>query len=63
MEVPRLMKAWVYDVYGDAGVLKLDEAVAEDQVLVKVIASALNPVDVKRPASKFCLSGSPRNTL
>jgi len=62
MEVPGLMKAWVYDVYGDAGVLKLDEAVAEDQVLVKVVAAAVNPVDAKRRADKFRLSGSQRNT-
>ena len=37
-------------------------AVAEDQVLVKVVAAALNPVDAKRRAGKFRLSRSPRNT-
>ena len=56
----------MYEVYGDADVLKLDEAVAmsavvEDQVLV-IVAAALNPVDAKRRAGKFRLSRSPRNT-
>ncbi|CAD6221491.1 unnamed protein product [Miscanthus lutarioriparius] len=50
MEVPGLMKAWVYDVYGDAGVLKLDEAAAEDQVLVKVLAAA---IDLHGPLTTF----------
>lgn len=63
-EVPGVMKAWVYDSYGDATVLKLDEAaavppVAEDQVLVKVVAAALNPVDFKRRAGKFQATDSP----
>lgn len=47
------MKAWQYDEYGSVDVLKLatDVAVPEindDQVLVKVIAAALNPVDYRR---------------
>lgn len=47
------MKAWQYDEYGSVDVLKLatDVAVPElndDQVLVKVVAVALNPVDYKR---------------
>ena len=63
-EVPGVMKAWVYHAYGDAGVLKLDEAaavpaLAEDQVLVKVVAAALNPVDAKRRAGKFQATDSP----
>ena len=63
-EVPGVMKAWVYDAYGDASVLKLGDAVAvpavaEDQVLVKVVAAALNPVDAKRRAGKFQATDSP----
>lgn len=63
-EVPGVMKAWVYDAYGDASVLKLDEAaavpaLADDQVLVKVVAGALNPVDAKRRAGKFQATDSP----
>lgn len=47
------MKAWKYDEYGSVDVLKLstDMAVPEindDQVLVKVVAAALNPVDYRR---------------
>ncbi|KAK1299087.1 Quinone oxidoreductase-like protein [Acorus calamus] len=47
------MKAWIYSEYGDAGVLRLADDVAvpevkEDQVLVKVVAAALNPLDYKR---------------
>jgi 2-methylene-furan-3-one reductase len=64
MEVPAQMKAWVYDAYGDAGVLRFDAAAAvpaigEDQVLVKVVAAALNPVDAKRRAGKFQTTDSP----
>ncbi|KAL6900644.1 hypothetical protein ACP4OV_005320 [Aristida adscensionis] len=67
-EVPARMKAWVYDAYGDAGVLRLNEAVAvpavgEDQVLVKVAAAALNPVDSKRRAGKFQATDSPLPTV
>ncbi|XP_066351982.1 2-methylene-furan-3-one reductase-like [Miscanthus floridulus] len=67
-EVPGVMKAWVYDAYGDASVLKLNEAaavpaVAEDQVLVKVVAAALNPVDAKRRAGKFQATDSPLPTV
>ncbi|RLN03460.1 quinone oxidoreductase-like protein [Panicum miliaceum] len=67
-QVPGVMKAWAYDAYGDAGVLKLDEAAAvpavgEGQVLVKVAAAALNPVDAKRRAGKFQATDSPLPTV
>ncbi|KAL6531246.1 hypothetical protein OROHE_014315 [Orobanche hederae] len=48
--VPSQMKAWSYSDYGGIDVLKLESTVAvpeikEDQVLIKVAAAALNPVD------------------
>ncbi|KAF7819590.1 2-methylene-furan-3-one reductase-like [Senna tora] len=52
--VPSHMKAWVYPEYGNPSqVLKLDDTVPlpqlkEDQVLIKVAAAALNPVDYVR---------------
>ncbi|CAI0455318.1 unnamed protein product [Linum tenue] len=52
--VPTKMKGWVYSEYGDpAQVLKLESEVPvpdvkEDQVLVKVVAAALNLLDYKR---------------
>ncbi|KAG0456132.1 hypothetical protein HPP92_023920 [Vanilla planifolia] len=66
--VPSTMKAWVYDEYGDADVLRLDEGVSvpgikEDQVLVKVVAAALNPVDFKRRQGKFKATDSPLPTI
>jgi len=62
--VPSEMKAWVYGEYGGVDVLKLDSNVAvpdvkEDQVLVKVVAAALNPVDGKRRQGKFKATDSP----
>ncbi|CAA6671460.1 unnamed protein product [Spirodela intermedia] len=62
------MKAWVYGDYGDVDVLRFDESVpvpevAEDQVLVKVVAAALNPVDFKRRQGKFKATDSPLPTV
>ncbi|XP_014523564.1 NADPH-dependent alkenal/one oxidoreductase, chloroplastic [Vigna radiata var. radiata] len=66
--VPSEMKAWVYGEYGGVDVLKLDSNVAvpdvkEDQVLVKVAAAALNPVDAKRRQGKFKATDSPLPTV
>ena len=52
--IPSTMKAWVYSEYGKVeDVLKLETDVRvpeikEDQVLVKVVAAALNIIDAKR---------------
>ncbi|KAK8941617.1 Quinone oxidoreductase-like protein [Platanthera guangdongensis] len=51
-QVPLKMKAWVYEDFGNVNVSRLDEKVyvpeiMDDQVLIKVIAAALNPVDYK----------------
>lgn len=57
--VPTKMKAWVYSQYGNPGdVLKLEPDVAvpevnDDQVLIKVVAASLNPVDAKRMLGLF----------
>ncbi|QCD82282.1 NADPH-dependent alkenal/one oxidoreductase, chloroplastic [Vigna unguiculata] len=66
--VPSEMKAWVYGEYGGVEVLNLDSNVAvpdvkEDQVLVKVAAAALNPVDAKRRQGKFKATDSPLPTV
>lgn len=57
--VPSTMKAWIYGQHGKpADVLKLKSdvpvpQVKEDQVLVKVVAAGLNPVDNKRMLGIF----------
>ncbi|KAJ7970850.1 2-methylene-furan-3-one reductase-like [Quillaja saponaria] len=57
--IPSHIKGWVYSEYGKASdVLKLDPNVLipelkEDQVLIKVIAAALNPIDSKRQLGYF----------
>lgn len=68
ISVPSEMKAWVYGEYGGVDVLKLDSNVAvpdvkEDQVLVRVFAAALNPVDGKRRQGKFKATDSPLPTV
>ncbi|KAL6969456.1 2-methylene-furan-3-one reductase [Sarracenia purpurea var. burkii] len=62
------MKAWVYGDYGEVDVLKLDSNVSvppvkDDQVLIKVVAAALNPIDFKRRQGKFKAIDSPLPTV
>ncbi|XP_071701710.1 2-methylene-furan-3-one reductase-like [Rutidosis leptorrhynchoides] len=66
--VPSEMKAWVYDEYGGVDVLKYSANVTvpdvnDDQVLVKVVAAALNPVDFKRRYGKFQATDSALPTV
>lgn len=62
------MKAWVYGEYGGVEVLKFDSKVLvpevkDDQVLIKVVAAALNPVDAKRMQGKFKATDSSLPTV
>ncbi|KAI5679201.1 hypothetical protein M9H77_10151 [Catharanthus roseus] len=66
--IPSSMKGWVYDEYGGVDVLKIDDNVTvpevkDDQVLIKVAAAALNPVDFKRRLGKFKATDSPLPTV
>ncbi|XP_022891493.1 2-methylene-furan-3-one reductase-like isoform X2 [Olea europaea var. sylvestris] len=56
--IPSKMKAWIYYEYGGVEVLKFESEVAEpevkdDQVLIKVVAAAINPSDCKRRLGQF----------
>ncbi|MED6134951.1 hypothetical protein PIB30_041763 [Stylosanthes scabra] len=63
--IPSHIKAWVYNEYGNIeDTLKLDSNIAipeikDDQVLIKVLAAALNPIDYKRALGFFKDSDSP----
>ncbi|KAH1128785.1 hypothetical protein J1N35_000163 [Gossypium stocksii] len=67
--VPCTMKAWIYEQHGKPeDVLKLKSDVVvpelkEDQVLVKVMASGLNPVDNKRMLGIFVQAECPFPTV
>ncbi|KAG6719932.1 hypothetical protein I3842_03G032700 [Carya illinoinensis] len=67
--IPYHNKAWVYSEYGSAvDVLKLDPnvpvpEVKDDQVLVKVVAASLNPVDSKRMRGYIKATDSPLPTV
>jgi len=63
--LPSHMKAWTYSEYGKSSeVLKFNHSVPlpevnEDQVLIKVAAASLNPIDYKRMEGYFKNSDSP----
>ncbi|KAL5725149.1 2-methylene-furan-3-one reductase [Ranunculus cassubicifolius] len=66
--IPSEMKAWLYEEYGGVDVLKFDSKVTvpevkEDQVLLKVVAAALNPVDGKRLRGHLKPKDSPFPTI
>ncbi|EPS71691.1 alcohol dehydrogenase [Genlisea aurea] len=62
------MKAWAYHQYGGLDVLKLEvdfplPEIKDDQVLIKVVAAALNPVDFKRRLGYFKATDSQLPTI
>ncbi|POO03393.1 Alcohol dehydrogenase superfamily, zinc-type [Trema orientale] len=66
---PCVTKAWIYSEYGKSSdVLKFDNNVTvpnlkEDQVLIKVVAASLNPVDFLRMLGLFKAIDSPPPTV
>ncbi|XP_027350207.1 2-methylene-furan-3-one reductase-like isoform X2 [Abrus precatorius] len=67
-EIPSHMKAWTYSEYGQSSqVLKFNHNVTlpemkDDQVLIKVAAASLNPIDYKRMEGHFKNTDSPLPT-
>ncbi|XP_050382400.1 2-methylene-furan-3-one reductase [Argentina anserina] len=67
--IPSVNGAWIYSQYGKTSdVLKFDQSVAvpeikEDQVLIKVVAASLNPVDFGRALGYFKDTDSPLPTV
>ncbi|KAH9299725.1 hypothetical protein KI387_031407, partial [Taxus chinensis] len=64
----KMQKAWIYKDYGGVDVLQLSVEVpvpelTPDQLLLKVCAAALNPVDFKRRQGKFKATDSPLPTV
>lgn len=63
--IPSLIKAWVYYEYGNIEkILKFESNIPiphinEDQVLIKVVAAGLNPIDYKRALGIFKDTDSP----
>ncbi|EXC20279.1 Quinone oxidoreductase-like protein [Morus notabilis] len=54
ISIPSVNKAWIYSVYGKSSdILRFEENVdvpqiTDNQVLIKVVAASLNPIDYKR---------------
>ena len=69
LDVPQgpTQQGWSYSEYGGIDVLKFGEvslpSLQPDQVLIKVAAAALNPVDFKRRLGKFQATDSPLPTV
>ncbi|KAL2335662.1 hypothetical protein Fmac_016875 [Flemingia macrophylla] len=67
--IPSDVKAWVYSEYGiTEKILKFDPNVAipdfkEDQVLIKVVATALNPANYKKASGYIKNTESPLPTV